>query len=208
MSGQFRYPYPFTWDPTPLQQGSPTIVNRGRNEIGSRDFFLSSNRTQPSSASIVSSFGMDLGIPRDDSGRPLSGGPLRLLATPTFDFTGFFYTGGVFASALTSAAVQMYLEEFDAHGNFMRGIDGPRFQILREDPWWFTGSATYTPNARSWVIPSLPSDIAVRAGFQYRLWVDLVGEIRAAGYGGFGGSGSICQIVIRLWTVDWGFERP
>ena len=93
---QFHYPYPFTWDPTPLQQGSPTVVNRGRNEIGSRDFFLSGNRTQPSSASIMSSFGMDIGVPSDASGRPLSGGPLRLLATPTFDYEGFFYTGGVF----------------------------------------------------------------------------------------------------------------
>jgi hypothetical protein len=207
MAGQFRYPYPFTWDPTPLQQGSPTIVNRGRNELGSRDFFLSSHRTQASSASIMSSFGMDLGVPSDDAGRLLTG-PLRLLATPYFDYEGFFYSGGVFASALTSAAVQMYLEESDPRGNFVRGIDGPRFQILREDPAWFSGSATYTPHARNWVIPSLPSQIGVRANFQYRLWIDLVGEIRAAGYGSFGGSGSVCQIVIRLWSVDWGWERP
>src|SRR6188472_1856647 len=206
MGGQFRYPYPFTWDPTPLQQGSPTINNRGRNELGSRDFYLASNRTQPSSASIMSSFGMDLGFPSDNSGRPLSG-PLRLLASPTFDFEGWFYTGGVFASALTSAAVQMYLEESDSRGNFVRGIDGPRFQILREEPSWFSGSAILTPHQRNWTIPSLPSQITVRAGFQYRLWVDLVGEIRAAGYGGFGGSSAICQIVIRMWSVDWGWER-
>jgi hypothetical protein len=206
MSGQFRYPYPWTWDPDALQQGSPTIVNRGRNELGSRDFFLQSHRTQPSSASIISSFGMDLGVPSDNAGRPLTGA-LRLLATPYFDYEGFFYSGGVFASALTSAAVQMYLEESDARGNFVRGIDGPRFQILREDPPWFSGSATWTPHARNWVIPSLPSQIGVRANFSYRLWVDLVGEIRAAGYGGFGGSGSVCQIVIRVWNVDWGWER-
>jgi hypothetical protein len=206
MGGQFRFPYPFTWDPTPLQQGSPTINNRGLNELGSRDFYLASHRTQPSSASIMSSFGMDLGFPSDNSGRPLSG-PLRLLASPTFDFEGWFYTGGVFASALTSAAVQIYLEESDSRGNFVRGIDGPRFQILREEPSWFSGSAIATPHGRNAVIASLPSEIGVRAGFQYRLWVDLVGEIRAAGYGGFGGSSSICQIVIRVWNVDWLWER-
>jgi hypothetical protein len=206
MGGQFRYPYPFTWDPTPLQQGGPTVVNRGRNELGSRDFFLSSHRTQPSSASLMSSFGMDLGVPRSDSGAALTG-RLRLLATPYFDYDGFFYTGGVFASALTSAAVQMYLEESDARGNFVRGIDGPRFEILRQDPPWFSGSATYTPHASNWVIPSGASDILVRSGFQYRLWVDLVGEVRAAGYGGFGGSGAISQCVIRVWSVDWGWER-
>ena len=206
MSGQFRYPYAFTFDPTPMQRGSPTIVNRGRNELGSRDFYLESHRTQPSSASIMSSFGMDLGVPSNDAGRPLTG-PLRLVATPYFDYEGFFYTGGVFASALTSAAVQMFLEESDAAGNFVRGISGPRFQILREDPSWFSGGATYTPHARNWVIPSLPSQISVRADFQYRLWVDLVGAIRAAGWGGFGGSGAICQIVIRLWSVDWAWQR-
>jgi hypothetical protein len=149
---------------------------------------------------------MDLGVPSDDAGRPLSG-PLRLLASPNFDYEGYFYTGGVFASALTSAALQMYLEESDAGGNFVRGIDGPRFQILREDPAWFSGSATYWPHGRNSLITSLPSEVGVRAGFQYRLWVDLVGDIRAAGYGGFGGSGSVCQIVIRVWNVDWMWER-
>ncbi len=154
--GQFRYPYPFTWDPTPLQQGSPTVINRGRNELGSRDIWLSSNRTQPSSASTMSSFGMDLGVPTDDSGRPFTSGPLRLTASPEFDFEGYFYTGGVFASALTSAAIQMYLEESDARGNFVRGIDGPRFQILREDPSWFSGSATFTPHRPASVDPEPP----------------------------------------------------
>lgn len=202
--GSFAYPYSFTWDPTPLQQGNPTISNRGRNELGSRDFFLASHRTQSSSARIISSFGMDLGVPCDLSGRPVSG-PLHFGATPNFDYTGYFYTGGVFASALTSAAVQIYLEESDERGNFVRGIDGQRFEIQRENPSWISGSAIHTPHGQHAVVAG-ETEITVRAGFQYRLWVDLVGEIRAAGWGGFGGSGSICQIVIRLWHVDWGWR--
>ena len=203
--GSFERPYPFTFDPTPLQQGSPTINNRGMNALGSRDFFLSSNRTQSSSASIMSSFGMDVGTPCADSGRPVSG-PLMFMATPNFDFDGWFYTGGVFASALTSAAVQIFIEESDAGGNFVRGIDGPRFQILRQNPSWISGSSIDTPHGLHTVIPG-ETAIVVGAGFQYRLWVDLVGEIRAAGWGGFGGSGAVCQIVIRVWNVDWVWRR-
>jgi prolyl-tRNA synthetase len=33
----FRFPYPFTFDPAAAQSGSPTISNRGRNELGPRD---------------------------------------------------------------------------------------------------------------------------------------------------------------------------
>src|SRR4051794_40141271 len=135
----FRPPYQFTFDPPAAQEGSPTVINRGRAGVGERAFFLQSNSSHPSSASILSSFGMMVGPPVDSRGRAIRGRS-ELAVTPFLDFGTFFYSGGTFASALTSSSVSIFVEEFDSVGRFTRGINGPELVIFREDPWWFSGS--------------------------------------------------------------------
>jgi len=201
----FRPPYPFTYDPPIAQSGNPIIVNRGRNETGWRDFFLQSNSSNPSSALILTSFGMDAGVPRDSRNRLLTrNGELHI--SPIISYSTFFYSGGVFASALTSAVIKIYVEESDLRGNFVQGIDGTENVILREDPWWFSGSRIWSPSVSGLTITTeiAPVDrrIHVSPNHSYRVFIDLYGEIRAAGYGGLGGSGSIAQVALQVREVE------
>lgn len=192
----FRAPYPFQWG-TIAQSGSPRVVDRSRPDIGSLDFFLQSNASNPSSAHLITSYGMDLGT---------APAARQIFVAPTFDFSTFFYSGGTFAGALTAARIAIYVEEFDGSGSYVGAIGGPSMTILREDPAWWSGSRTWSPGLRS---AALLSDTDVRmnarAGMSYRVFVDLHGEIRAAGYGGIGGSASIAQCFVRLRLVDAGF---
>ena len=127
----FTAPYPLTYDPSPAQSGNPTIT-RGRGpEIGQLHFDLSSNQSQPSSAHVLSSFGMEVGTPRDVITQRIIVGASELNVDPLSTIRGFFYTGGAFASALTSAKIAVYVEEYDAQGRIVRSIDGPEVEILR-----------------------------------------------------------------------------
>ena len=192
----FRPPYPFRWGSI-AQSGSPRVVDRSRPDIGSLDFFLQSNSGNPSSAHLITSYGMDLGTAR---------AAREIFVVPTFDFSTFFYTSGIFAGALTAARMAVYVEEYDGSGSFQRAIDGPSMTILREDPAWWSGSRTSTPSLRDAGLESAPGErMIARAGAFYRAFVDLHGEIRAAGYGGVGGSSSIAQCLVRLRLVDAGF---
>lgn len=205
----FRPPYPFTYDPPIAQSGNPITVNRGRNETGWRDFFLQGNSSHPSSALILTSFGMDAGVPRDSRNRLFTQDGI-LNVQPVVSYTTFFYSSGVFASALTSSVVKVYVEESDPRGNFVRGMDSTEHLILRQDPWWFSGSQTWSPSVAGLTLTpeSRPVDrtIHVRRDHSYRVFIDLYGEIRAAGFGGFGGSGSIAQVAMRVNEVETTFS--
>jgi hypothetical protein len=197
----FTHPYDFTWDPTPAASGGPTVINRGSNDAGTRDFFLSSARNNPSRASLLTSFGVWAGNPRNTGFGPV-GDPCELSVQPSFDVLGtFFYSSGAFASALTSASVAIFVEEFDASGTFTRGIDGQCFTILDEDPWWLSGSRTWSPAFFGEVIP-IETPIRAHLGFSYRAWVDVHADISAAGYGGVGGSASIAQADVRVSEIE------
>lgn len=194
----FRPPYPLLWDSPIAQQGSPGIGSHGiYNPTGRLYFGMSTNLSNPSSAFLIHSFGMDAGVP--------SRAGLSLVITPLVDYSGFFYSQGTFASALTSAIIKVYIEESDERNNFVRGIDGTPHVILRQDPAWFYGSQTWTPVERG-ITPSQPA-IPVQANHSYRVFIDLHGEIRAAGYGGFGGSYSHADCQVRVIEVDVDFVR-
>lgn len=201
----FTYPYPFTYDPPAIQSGGPTVINRGNNATGLRSFYLQSNSSRPSSALMLTSFGMDAGVPRDGRNRRFTTDS-ELVIEPTISYSTFFYSGGVFASALTSATVKIYVEETDRRGNFIRGIEGSEYEILREDPWWFSGGRSWNPSGREITVVTniAPIDrrIIVHWGYSYRVFIDVYGEIRAAGYGGLGGSGAIAQVSLTLNQVD------
>lgn len=194
----FSPPYPFRWGSI-AQSGSPRVVDRSRPAGGTLDFFLQSNAGNPSSAHLITSYGMDIGTAR---------AAREIVVAPTFDFDTFFYSGGTFASALTAARIAVYVEEYDGRGNFERAIDGPSMTILREDPAWWSGSRTWDPNLREAALVSpLPGvRMMARAGAFYRAFIDLHGEIRAAGFGGIGGSASIAQCQVHLRLVDAGFS--
>ena len=156
------------------------------------------NSTNPSSAHIITSLWVSAGpAPRSST----------LLIFPLFDFSTFFWSGGTFASVLVASNVELYVEEFDASGRFTRALDGGGSRILRDDTWWFSGSRDFSPSGRSFTTtagPSMPA-IATTRGFSYRVFLDLHGEIRAAGFGGIGGSGAIAQVFLRLLELNVDF---
>ena len=196
-----RAPYPLTWDPTPAATGGATVVNRGRNDLGTRDFFLSSARNNPSSATLLTSFGVDAGHPQDSGWGHVSNGSQLVVQPIVSVLNTFFYTGGVFNSALTSAKIAIYVEEFDSRGNFRRGVTTRERSIERQNPWWFSGNATTNPSTFHETI--LQTDpVRVTLGNFYRVWVDVTAEISAAGYGGVGGSGAIAQATVRVEEIE------
>ena len=192
----FTPPYPLTWESPITQSGSPSIGVHG-SVNGRRLFFgMSTNGTKPSSAFLITSFGMDAGAPTRAG--------LRLLIDTTLDFTGFFYSSGSFASALTSAVVKLYVEESDPAGNFLRGMNVGEMIIRRENPAWWYGSQSWPESGREFAIPFSP--LATVRNNNYRVYVDLYGEIRAAGYGGLGGSyaHADCSVNVRQVRLDFG----
>jgi hypothetical protein len=197
----FRFPYPLTFDPSPASTGGPTVVNRGRNDLGTRDFFLSSAPRNRSSATLLSSFGVDAGNPRNTGfGNPHEGSVLSI--APTFDVLNtFFFSSGTFASSLTSAKISIFAEEFDPSGRFTRGISGDDFTIVDENPSWFSGSLTRDPAFFGFIIP-IGRPIRVHLGFFYRAWVDVTAQISAAGFGGIGGSSALAQATVRVHEIE------
>ena len=109
----FAFPYPFTFDPPAMSAGGPRVINRGWNDRGTRDFHLASNQQAPSSARLLTSFGMDAGAaPRDSV----------LSVQPVVDYSAYFYSGGVFASALTSGVVEVFVEDVRCVASFPSGF--------------------------------------------------------------------------------------
>ena len=128
---------------------------------------------------------------------------------PFFDFSSFFYAGGTFAGELTSAIVKVYVEESDAAGNFVRAMESPEIVLLREDFGWFAAS-TSSPSAHNLSFPDGEVPLFdVQPNFQYRVFLDLHGEVRAAGYQWWGGSGAIAQVQLTVNGIvaDY-FEGP
>ncbi len=191
----------FQWafDPSVEQSGGPAVVPRSDQARGRLDFFLQSNSDHGSAAHLLTSGGADIVAPARLRGAN------QLIVTPTFNYSAFFYVGGVFHSALTAAYLALYVEEFDTAGTFVRGIDAGRFNIGQSDGWWFSGSRTWGAGGNGWVIPQTGT-IAVSQGFLYRVWLDLHGEIRADGWGGIGGSGAISQAQVQFVQFDWGVD--
>jgi hypothetical protein len=205
MARRFEAPYPFTFD-TSSRAGSPTVVERGRNDLGTRDIYLQSHRTNPSSASIISAFGMDAGPPVDDRGRAITGRS-ELHIDASFDYLNtFFYAGAVYNNVLTEATANLYVEEFDPSGNFVRGIERSELVILRQGGFWISYSDEWAPRLSEAVfVTPISMRTFTQNRFQYRVWVDLRSQIRAAGWG-FGGSGAIAQATLRLRSVTTWFD--
>jgi hypothetical protein len=191
----------FQWafDPSVEQSGAPIVVPRSDQARGRLDFFLQSNQDHGSAAHLLTSGGADIMAPATLRGAN------QLIVTPTFNYSAFFYAGGVFRSALTGAYLELYVEEFDTAGNFVRGIDIGHFDIGHWDGWWLSGSRTWGAGGNSWVIPQ-NGIVTVTQGFLYRVWLDLHGDIRADGWGLFGGSGAISQAQVRFVQFDWSID--
>jgi hypothetical protein len=187
--------FEWSFDPPAATTGSPIVTRRSVPSANRLDFFLETNRTSPSSAQLLTSLGVSLPPARRDG---------NMVVQPTGDFSTFFFSSGVFASALTSGIVRIFVEEFDGAGNFLRGIDGASQVLAHHDVWWFSGSQSTSPAAVDQLIALPPIDlrIPVRRGNRYRVWVDLHGAVRGAGFGGIGGSGAISQVFLHLDELE------
>jgi hypothetical protein len=195
----FTRPYPFTFDPAAVTSGAPTVINRGVPSIATRDFLLESNRSAASSAELVTSFGADAGVAHDIWNRP--GSPATQLAVvATFDFDSVIFASGVFASARAVGWTNVFIEEFQrAGGPFIRAWQSPDQVIRSVDEWFFAGRDDRSDGQRSFVHPFT---IPVTQGHFYRAWFDVHGSMRAAGWGGIGGSGARLQLVATLRLLD------
>jgi hypothetical protein len=130
--------------------------------------------------------------------------PTQLSITTSINIrVPFFFSSGSFATARTAAFFRYFIEEFDASFRFVRGFTMPgEIVVVRQDFFWFSGSQTFSPISAGpgWTIPNPTSGVLTATpNFFYRVWVDLTMEIRAAGFGGIGGSGAIAQVA---WDID------
>lgn len=195
----FRRPYPFTFDPAAVTSGAPIVINRGVPSIATRDFVLESNRSGPSSAELVTSFGADAGVAHDIWNMPGTAAT-QLSVVATFDFDSVIFASGVFASARAVGWTNIFVEEFaSARGPFLRAWQSPDQVIRRVDEWFFSGHDDHSDGGASFVHPFT---IPVTPGHFYRAWFDVHGSMRAAGWGGIGGSGARLQLVATLRLLD------
>jgi hypothetical protein len=195
----FTRPYPFTFDPATATSGAPVVVNRGVPSIGTRDFVLESNRSGASSAELISSFGADAGVAHDRWDAP--GVPAsQLSVVATFDFDSVIFTSGVFASARAVDWTNIYIEEFQsAGGAFIRAWQSPDRVITSIDETFFSARDDRSDGGQSFV---QAFEIPITQGHFYRAWFDVHGSMRAAGWGGIGGSGSRVQLSVSLRLLD------
>jgi hypothetical protein len=206
----FAPPYPLFFSPTIAQTGGPGIADRpGFPPGGSWFLHLASNSSAPSSASALRSFGVQ-SQPIDDRTGRLWTRSTRLFITTSINIrVPFFFTSGGFATARTAAFFRYFIEEFDASFRFVRGFTMPgEIVVVRQDFFWFSGSQTFTPvsSGPGWTIPNPdPAVLTASPNFFYRVWVDLTAEIRAAGFGGVGGSGAIAQLAWDIDSIDLSF---
>lgn len=179
-------PYHHRFEPPPVVRGSPTVElremlsppldpNRG---LG---FRLLSDRRAPSSAQVLTSFGMDAGV----AGPPFEQ-PTLLGVVTTFTFSGLFVSTGFIGSAAVATWMKVYVEEF-RDGGYIGAVAGSRSIIVERSHWYAGGADVNQPASERRVVGfSTP----VREGSFYRVWVDMEGSISADGFGGFGGSGA------------------
>jgi hypothetical protein len=186
---QFRPPFALAFNPPVVTGGSPTVVNRGLS------FTLASNGTAPSSANLLSSVGVNVGIPRDFDGRALTA-PSQLNLDISYNTRGFAFSNGLFNSALTSLVVNTFVEEFNPDGSFVRGFNSGESVMHRREPWYFSGSDRWPLDENDFVVPQFGLITAQPRHF-YRVFLDVHGEIRAAGFG-FGGSGAVLSVNVSV----------
>ena len=203
---EFRPPYAFLFIPPVAQSGSPGIADREDfPPRGGWFVHLNASASAPSSASVLRSFGAE-SQPMDDVRRRLLTRPSQLSVATSINVRNpFFFTTGVFASARTSAVFRFFVEEFDARHAFVRGVSIPgELVVVREDFWWLGGSRTFPPAASGFglALPTLPFAFTAQPNFFYRVWVDLVVDISAQGFGGIGGSGAIAQLAWDIEFID------
>lgn len=196
-------PFALSFQPAPSLLGSPVFADRTDPTRCKLAFSLTSNPSGPSSAMVLRSIGLDLGVPRDARNLPLrTRSPLSV--APRFDFDSFFFTRSVFGSALVSASLHTFIVEFDTAGRLTQSFELGQSTVLRDDRFRFFGSDGFSPGGHGFVVLSALGATAA-PGFFHRAWLDLRGEIRAAGFGGIGGSASIAQVFVRFLDVSWSF---
>jgi hypothetical protein len=196
---EFTPPYAFTFDPPATTSGRPTVINRGFAPRGFRDFVLQSDHDRPSTADLITSFGVDAGVAGDIWNMP--GVPAeRLAVTAWFDFGSLIFADGVLASAAAGDWTSIYAEEFDRPGGrFLGSRQSPDNVFRREDHWYVSGNDEWpdalTSAVQSWEMP-------IVHGHFYRVWFDVHGSLHAAGWGGIGGSGARVQLFVHLNMLD------
>ncbi len=206
----FTPPYPLFFAPTIALSGGPGITDRPDFPPGGSWFLhLSSNPTAPSSAFALRSFGVQ-SQPVDNLGRLWTRNTQLLITTSINIRNPLFFSSGIFASSRTAAAFSYFVEEFDARFRFVRAVTMPgEIVVVRQDVPWFSGSQTFTPFSvgRGWTIGNPASGVLTATpNFFYRVWVDLNADIRAQGFGTFGGSAAIAQLAWDIDLIDVGFS--
>jgi hypothetical protein len=189
------------FNPAPVTTGSPIVFTRFASPpSGVMSFSIFSNASAPSTCRVLTSLGgVDLGRPRDSRGQEYTGPGIVLQVSAAVNHSSLFSTSGALGSPFTAGFLVIFVEEFDRTGAFTRSMQGPERVIVRENPTYLAGSDTFGPfNA---IIP-VSGDFPVQPGFTYRAWVDLHGETRAAGFGGFGGSAANARVVASLMRVS------
>ncbi len=198
----FRAPF----GPVTSVMGSPGVAatNRSNASTGFMTLSASTDPRAPSRASVlVSILAFDLDRPRHENGASFVERFLIGTARATFG-VGFsrFTTSGIFAGALTSAVMRIFVEEFRGSA-FIGASRGPDLVLLRRSPSYVGGSDVY---------PALPStgrgvshQFSAAANYRYRVFVDLEIEVRGEGFGTFGGSSSSASLAgfLSLASVDF-----
>src|SRR5262245_50263975 len=137
---RFTPPYDLFFAPSIAQAGGPGIADRADRPPGGGWYVhLASNRSGPSSASVLRSFGVQ-SQPVDNDGRPRNRNTELRIETSIYIRNPFFFSTGAFASARTAAVFSYVVEEFDERFRFLRTIMLPgTLTVVQQDFWWFGG---------------------------------------------------------------------
>lgn len=176
-------PYQFTFDPPADVIGSPSVVTPDLLiPLSGRGFGMQGDPARPSMAHVLTSFGMDVGVPTNEAGELIPGSS-TLEVSALCTSLGVYITMGTFGSASVAVWYKVYIEEFLEDGSFVQAVEGPRTFVVNESHWYFAGSDVWEPigPASHGVLANVPA----REGHQYRVWIDVEGQITADGGGGF-----------------------
>jgi hypothetical protein len=142
-------------------------------------------RLTPSSGHQLASMGFEVGLPRDDHDRPFSS-PAVLMEVSVRFFVGAtsFTRARQWSTSFLDYRVAVFLDNDRGQG-FEAGA-----LVLAHDEGFafFDSSESVRPSVGPRVEQMLITSTLVPTGTRYRVFADLRRDIRAAGFGGFGGS--------------------
>jgi hypothetical protein len=177
----FNPPYQFHWRAAPDGCGGWPSLDSPLGpdiRIGQYMYTMDVGATGAGTCSRLTGFGVDLGSPRRDDGSAIAGGSATLLVSANIIPDSFFSVNATLSGASNRSWMKVYLEEFNPAGNFLgTQASSPQNLFIEQNGFYFDFHLRRVITS-PFILNGL---FSVRAGNNYRLWVDLEGLVQATG---------------------------